>query len=197
MVVPDLGQYSDLNELTVSMWVKFEAVRHWDASENGGNALFMKTQPVGANAVVQFSIYTEYDHNALRFDTRFVNGTQINLRFEPFSESLDQRHGTIWHADLTTESNLLGRCRTGRVQTLTLRCQFCDTSYDVMTSTTFGNPIVGRAVWMIWGMVTRAVHGRNPGVVFMAAAELMGCTNMTACNFNSEANSDDGSWSCL
>ena len=195
MVVPDLGQYSDLNELTVSMWVKFEAYPNF-SSENGGHALFMKTQPVGANAVVQFSIYTEYDHNALRFDTRFVNGTQINLRFEPFSESLEPetwhhlacrfdgtKNQIFWEGALVAESDTYPQM------------SILNTSYDVMTSTAFGNIDRWQGSLDDLGTWSRALSMAEIQALYMAEAPALGCTDMTACNFNSEANSDDGS--CL
>ena len=46
MIAPDVGQYADLAELTLSMWVKFAEYPNY-ASGDGGHALFMKSQPEG------------------------------------------------------------------------------------------------------------------------------------------------------
>ena len=197
MAVPDLGQYSDLNELTVSMWVKFAAYPDY-SSEDGGHALFMKMQPVGANAVVQFSIYTEYDHNALRFDTRFANGIQINLRFEPFSESLETetwhhlacrfdgtKNQIFWEGVLVAESDTYPQT------------SMLNTSYDVMTSTTFGNIDRWQGSLDDLGTWSRALSMAEIQALFMAEAPALGCTDMTACNYNPDANVNDGScYSC-
>ncbi|MFN5325184.1 MAG: LamG-like jellyroll fold domain-containing protein [Bacteroidota bacterium] len=81
------NSFDNLSQMTISIWVNFASLPNYQ-SALGGHNLFSKMEPVGANATGSFSIYTEYDYDALRFDTRIGGGNQINLRFEPFSTFL-------------------------------------------------------------------------------------------------------------
>ena len=46
MIAPDLGQYDDLSELTISFWLKFVESPNYQTGD-GGHAIFMKSEPVG------------------------------------------------------------------------------------------------------------------------------------------------------
>ena len=46
MIAPDLGQYDDLSELTISFWLKFVEYPNYQTGD-GGHAIFMKSEPVG------------------------------------------------------------------------------------------------------------------------------------------------------
>ena len=191
MIAPDLGQYSDLTQLTVSMWVKFAGYPDYVSGE-GGHALFMKSQPVGANAVISFNVFTEYDENSLRFDTRFANGTQINLRFEPFSESLETetwhhlacrfdgtKNQIFWEGVLVAESDTYPQM------------SILNTSYDIMTSTAFGNIDRWQGSLDDLGTWSRALSMAEIQALYSWAPP-SGCMNPEACNFKPDAVIDDG-----
>ena len=191
MIAPDLGQYSDLTQLTVSMWVKFAGYPDYVSGE-GGHALFMKSQPVGANAVISFNIFTEYDENALRFDTRFANGTQINLRFEPFSESLETEtwHHLVCRFDGTKNQLFWEGVLVAESDTYP-QMSILNTSYDIMTSTAFGNIDRWQGSLDDLGTWSRALSMAEIQALYSWAPP-SGCMNPEACNFKPDAVIDDG-----
>ena len=191
MIAPDVGQYADLAELTLSMWVKFAEYPDY-ASGDGGHALFMKSQPVGANAVISFNLFTEYDWNALRFDTRFSDGTQINLRFEPFSEllDLDSWHHLVCRFDGTKNQIFWDGALAAESETYP-PLPILNTSYDIMTSTEFGNIDLWQGTMDDLGSWSRALTDAEIQALFVWTPP-SGCTDPEACNYVLEALLDDG-----
>ena len=193
MTVPDLGQFHDLSELTLSMWVRFVEYPLF-ASGEGGHVLFAKTEPVSANANVSFEVLTEYDWNGLRFNTRRSDGVQINLRLEPFSEFLDlntwhhlvcrydgTKNQIFWDGELSAESPTL------------LELGVANNSFDIMTNTEFGNIDHWQGGLDDLGVWSRALNPNEIEALF--AWTPFGCTDSSACNYDPEAIEDDGS--CL
>ena len=193
MIAPDLDQYDDLSELTISFWLKFTEYPDYQTGE-GGHAIFLKTEPVTANSEVSFAVLTEFDYDALRFNTRFSNGTQINLRFEPFSESLtlNEWHHVVCRFD-GTKNEIFWNGYLGAQSASYPQMTIWNSPFGIMTNTEFGNIDHWQGGLDDLGTWSRALTEEEILALYNSQLPVPGCTDSTACNFDAEATSDDGS----
>ena len=193
MIAPDLDQYDDLSELTISFWLKFTEYPDYQTGE-GGHAIFMKTEPVTANTEVSFAVLTEFDYDALRFNTRFSNGIQINLRFEPFSESLtlNSWHHVVCRFD-GTKNEIFWNGYLVAESASYPQMTIWNSPFSIMTNTEFGNIDHWQGGLDDLGTWSRALTEEEILALYNAEPPVPGCTDSTACNFDAEATSDDGS----
>ncbi|MDA8772149.1 hypothetical protein N9M80_03645 [Flavobacteriales bacterium] len=193
MIAPDLDQYDDLSELTISFWLKFTEYPNYQTGE-GGHAIFMKSEPVTANTEVSFAVLTEFDYDALRFNTRFSNGIQINLRFEPFSESLtlNSWHHVVCRFD-GTKNEIFWNGYLGAQSASYPQMTIWNSPFSIMTNTEYGNIDHWQGGLDDLGTWSRALTEEEILALYNAPAPAPGCTDPTACNFDAEAMSDDGS----